>query len=169
MKKQIVYCKFIPRLFSIMLDLIVISAFLPIIGQLITEHIIIGLFKSFLFNSEILKNNSNFNIMQLTIDATIYKNIWCIITFLFITVFLYITIIGAYFVICWHKFNASIGKIFLRMRVVDADDFSTPSIYRLIKRFLGYFVTPLGMWSVITNKRNMAFHDKIANTIVIQK
>jgi hypothetical protein len=75
---------------------------------------------------------------------------------------------GAYFITFWRKFGATPGKMFLRMKIVDADTLERPSLRNLTKRFLGYITAIIGIWSIVFSKRSMAIHDKIANTIVIK-
>jgi hypothetical protein len=75
---------------------------------------------------------------------------------------------GGYFVFFWRKFGATPGKMVMRMKIVDADDYSRPSVYRLCKRFCGYVTIIIGIFSIIISKNGRATHDKIANTVVIK-
>jgi uncharacterized RDD family membrane protein YckC len=75
---------------------------------------------------------------------------------------------GVYFVFFWRKFGATPGKIIMRMRVVNAEDYSTPTTFQLIKRFLGYITALIGIWAILFSKKGLALHDKIAGTVVIK-
>ena len=75
---------------------------------------------------------------------------------------------GIYFVFFWHKFGATPGKMIMRMKIVDASDYSRPSIYRLCKRFCGYITIIIGIFNMLISKTGQATHDKIAHTVVIK-
>jgi uncharacterized RDD family membrane protein YckC len=79
---------------------------------------------------------------------------------------------GMVMVVFWHYRSATPGKILLKMKIVDADTFQEPTTWQYIKRFLGYIVSTLpcmlGFFWVKWDKRRQAFHDKIANTVVIK-
>ena len=86
-----------------------------------------------------------------------------------ITNTLTIILMGAYFVFFWHKFGATPGKMIMRMKIVDADDYSSKlSIYRCCKRFLGYITLLIGIFRMAFSKNGQASHDKMANTVVIK-
>jgi uncharacterized RDD family membrane protein YckC len=77
---------------------------------------------------------------------------------------------GVYFVGFWRKFGATPGKMLLRMKIVDAQDYDVrPSTSRLIKRFLGYITAIIGLWSILISKQGQAMHDRIAGTVVIKR
>lgn len=75
---------------------------------------------------------------------------------------------GVYFVFFWHKFGATPGKMIMRMKIVDASDYSRPSIYRLCKRFCSYITIIIGIFNMLISKTGQATHDKIAHTVVIK-
>lgn len=72
----------------------------------------------------------------------------------------------------WIVRHASPGKIFLQARIVDADTGQAPSLKQWFTRYMGYFVSSLAvgmgfLWIAI-DSRKQGWHDKLANTIVIQ-
>lgn len=73
--------------------------------------------------------------------------------------------------ICWHFWSATPGKILLRMRVVDARTESHISDAQIIMRLLGYIISTLclciGFFWIGVDKRRQAWHDKLAETVVI--
>jgi uncharacterized RDD family membrane protein YckC len=71
----------------------------------------------------------------------------------------------------WLWCAATPGKLVLDMKIVDASTGGKPTLKQWVIRYLGYFVSalPLGLgflW-VIFDKRNQAWHDKMANTLVV--
>jgi uncharacterized RDD family membrane protein YckC len=71
----------------------------------------------------------------------------------------------------WRYCGATPGKLALGMKVVDAKTGEAPATWRLVLRFLGYFVSAfplyLGFLWAIFDRRKQGWHDKIARTIVI--
>ncbi len=74
-------------------------------------------------------------------------------------------------VIFWRYSSATPGKIFLKMKIVDAKTGLPPSNRQLIVRYLGYFVSLLtccmGFVWIYYDKRHQGFHDKMAGTVVV--
>lgn len=56
----------------------------------------------------------------------------------------------------------------MRMRIVNSEDYSAPTTFQLIKRFLGYITALIGIWTILFTKKGLALHDKIAGTIIIK-
>ena len=151
-----------------LIDLIVISIIIPPIMIILSKYIFMGIFNTFSYKESLSAGQGS---IYTSISTAEFANHVTPTSFLFYLLTLLIlnsTLPGIYFVFFWRKFNATPGKLFLRMKVVDADNFSTPSISNLIKRYIAYLTAFFGMWSIIFNNRKMAFHDKIANTVVIK-
>lgn len=75
------------------------------------------------------------------------------------------------FVAGWRWFGMTPGKLLLELRVVDVRGGGHPTLMRSILRYLGYFISalPLGLgflWAVF-DRRNEAWHDKLARTRVM--
>lgn len=71
----------------------------------------------------------------------------------------------------WIVKSATIGKILVKVKIVDAKSGKPASPLQCIVRYLGYFVSalPLGLgfiW-VAFDKRKQGWHDKIARTLVV--
>jgi len=74
--------------------------------------------------------------------------------------------------IFWIYKSATPGKMLVKAVIVDATTYEKPSVKQLVIRNLGYYLSllPLGLgyfW-VIWDKRKQGWHDKLANTVVIQ-
>jgi len=73
--------------------------------------------------------------------------------------------------ICWHYWSATPGKILLRIKVVDADTEAHITNKQIIIRLLGYVVSAapllIGFFWINFDKRHQAWHDKLANTVVV--
>ena len=73
----------------------------------------------------------------------------------------------------WRRIQSTPGKLIFRARVVDADTGQPASLGRYVLRYVGYFLSaiPLGLgfiW-VAFDKRKQGWHDKMANTVVVQR
>ncbi len=64
--------------------------------------------------------------------------------------------------------NASIGKLIMGIRVVNADDGSQPSTINLIKRNIAFYFPPIELISFLI-KGGKTIGDIISNTIVVEK
>lgn len=71
----------------------------------------------------------------------------------------------------WRYCGATPGKLALGLKIVDAATGNPPSLWRLVLRFAGYFVSALplylGFLWIAIDRRKQGWHDKIARTIVI--
>ncbi|EDI1751953.1 RDD family protein [Salmonella enterica] len=75
-------------------------------------------------------------------------------------------------VILWRGFQATPGKMALRLRVLDAESGCPASTGQYIGRYLGYFVSiipaGLGLLWVAFDRRKQGWHDKLAGTVVVR-
>ncbi|MCP5369138.1 MAG: RDD family protein [Rickettsiaceae bacterium] len=174
MKKQIVYCKFIPRVFAISFDLLIISATISKVISLFYNIMFYFMFRNLFSNEENLNmwnathiaSMSKEFIEQFAADPNSMQKFLILQIATFIPLF---CMIGGYFVFFWSKFEATPGAMIMGMKVVDADNLETASTKNLIKRYLGFMISIIGAWYILFNPRRMALHDKIANTVVIKK
>ena len=75
-------------------------------------------------------------------------------------------------IVFWQKKQATLGKIAIRARIVDARTGLAPSARQDVIRYFGYLlsVLPLGLgylW-VAFDRRKQGFHDKLAGTVVVR-
>ena len=169
MHKQIIYPKFISRVFAMTCDLVIISIVLVPIINICANYLLLFAFQDFFLSQNI--DTSDQNAIMLAVKTPEFAN--QITSSTFVTYFGTLFIInsffmGLYFIAFWRKFGTTPGKLLMRMKIVDADDHSRPSLYNCIKRFLGYITALIGIWSIIFTKKRRALHDKIANTVVIK-
>lgn len=75
-------------------------------------------------------------------------------------------------VLLWVHFMGTPGKLLLDCQVVDGSSGKPISYKQAIIRCIGYFVSGLpfmlGFLWIIWDKRKQGFHDKLANTVVVQ-
>ena len=75
-------------------------------------------------------------------------------------------------ILLWKYYQATPGKMIFKATIVDANTGGKPTLKQWIIRYLGYFVSllpfGLGYFWVAFDKKKQGFHDKLANTIVIQ-
>ncbi|MDC0864901.1 RDD family protein [Rickettsiaceae bacterium] len=169
MKKQIIYPDFIPRLFATTIDLFILFLVLSPIINFISKYAFLYIFHDFFVQNNV--DTSNIDAIMVAIRMQEFAGY--ITAQKFFTYFMFLLVINtilmaAYFIIFWHKFGTTLGKMVMRMKIVDADSYSGLTLYQCIKRFVGYVTSLLGVWYILFNKRGMALHDKIANTVVIK-
>ncbi|AXC67850.1 RDD family protein [Salmonella enterica subsp. diarizonae serovar 59:z10:-] len=75
-------------------------------------------------------------------------------------------------VILWRGFQATPGKMALRLRVLDAESGCSASTRQYIGRYLGYMVSTiplgLGFFWIAFDRRKQGWHDKLAGTVVVR-
>ena len=75
-------------------------------------------------------------------------------------------------ILLWKYYQATPGKMIFKATIVDAKTGGNPSLSQLIFRYLGYIISTiplgLGIFWVAFDKKKQGFHDKLANTVVVQ-
>lgn len=74
------------------------------------------------------------------------------------------------FILFWHLNGQTPGKRFTKTKVVDAKTFTKPSLFQLILRFLGYFlsfITIIGFFTGLFRRDKRTLHDLLSRTCVI--
>ncbi|EIB6554644.1 RDD family protein [Salmonella enterica] len=75
-------------------------------------------------------------------------------------------------VILWRGFQATPGKMALRLRVLDAESGCSASTRQYIGRYQGYMVSTiplgLGFFWIAFDRRKQGWHDKLAGTVVVR-
>ncbi|HEC8924844.1 TPA: RDD family protein [Salmonella enterica subsp. enterica serovar Stanley] len=75
-------------------------------------------------------------------------------------------------VILWRGFQATPGKMALRLRILDAESGCSASTRQYIGRYLGYMVSTiplgLGFFWIAFDRRKQGWHDKLAGTVVVR-
>jgi len=75
-------------------------------------------------------------------------------------------------ILLWKYYQATPGKMIFKATIVDAKTGGNPSLRQLIIRYLGYIISTiplgLGIFWVAFDKKKQGFHDKLANTVVVQ-
>lgn len=169
MKKQIIYTNFVPRIFSVIIDLSIMSIIFSPIMSYISKHTFSFVFYNKFIEQGVDINNTDTTSLQDVMSA--FAKLVTLYDFMIYTIIIFILnfmLIGIYFVFFWNKYGATPGKFIMRMKIVDADTYSKPSAIQLIKRFTSYLFSSFVIWSMIFNKRRLTVHDKIANTVVIK-
>ena len=171
MKKQIVYTKFIPRLFATTLDLFFLSILLTPVMHVLSRRIFLTRFQQYFIDNNI-DTSSNELLAEATRTpefANYISNSGGVISYFVILYLIHFVLMGIYFVGFWRAFGATPGKMIMRMKIVDAEDYNrAPSTYNLVKRFVAYLTAIIGIWSILFSKKGQSMHDKIAGTVVIK-
>ena len=75
-------------------------------------------------------------------------------------------------ILLWKYYQATPGKMIFKATIVDANTGCKPRLRQLIIRYLGYIISTiplgLGIFWVAFDKKKQGFHDKLANTVVVQ-
>ena len=75
-------------------------------------------------------------------------------------------------ILLWKYYQATPGKMIFKATIIDAKTGGKPSLRQLIIRYLGYIISTiplgLGIFWVAFDKKKQGFHDKLANTVVVQ-
>ena len=75
------------------------------------------------------------------------------------------------FPVFWAKIGASIGKLIMRCKILNADSYKPITMKQSIKRMVGHIFNLLtlgiGLFMADYSKRKQGLHDKFANTIVV--
>ena len=164
MKKQVIYPKFIPRIFSMLIDLVILSIILTPVMNIISPNVLIFHFQDFFYANGI--NTTDMQAIVLSMKTPEFAQYLTVSKFISYTGSVFIintALMGMYFVFFWYKFLATPGKIILRMQIVNIDNHSRPSKTQLVKRFLGYITALIGIWSVLFSKKRLLFKSLFCN------
>lgn len=73
----------------------------------------------------------------------------------------------------WISKNATPGKMYVSIKIVDVSTGDAPSVGQFIGRYFAYFLVGislgLGFLWVVFDKRKQGWHDKLAGTIVVRQ
>jgi uncharacterized RDD family membrane protein YckC len=172
MKKQIIFPGFIYRLLGSTLDLMLITTLISPILQYISKLIWILVFRDFI-SLHVVDMLNFHDVAKISISKDFFDYIQAgnfskYFLYFGLVSILNVLFLGAFFVGFWYKFGATPGKMLLKIQIIDQDTMLKPTLYQLIKRFLGYSLVLIGIWFIIFTKRSQALHDKIAKTLVIK-
>lgn len=169
MKKQICYADFAPRMFSSMMDLILVSILLLPISIWVNKIVIIKKFGALFAakNVDINDTKALQDAMQ-SIEFVQYSNPGTIIDLMLPMLSIQIIVMMLYFVLCWSIWGTTPVKYIMRMKLVDSSNFMKPTIFQSIRRVIGYLVYPIGIWSIFFTKQKQMLHDKISSVVVIK-
>lgn len=84
-----------------------------------------------------------------------------------------LVVVGICTVLFWYFLSATPGKLWLGLKIVDAKTGLPTTKKQDIGRYLGYFVSIIGLmlgfiW-VVFDSRHQGWHDKLAGTVVVYK
>ena len=174
MQKQVIYAKFIPRVFAVTFDLFIISLTLSKI-----VNVLYNILFYFTFHEQ-LANIESAGLLNASYEAAASREF---LTFfanspeamnkmmaLYVATFIpMLVLMGVYFVCCWFKFGTTVGAILMGIKIVDERSLKYASIRQLIKRYIGYSLSFIGVWWILFDKKNRALHDKLAGTVVVKR
>jgi uncharacterized RDD family membrane protein YckC len=162
MKKQIIYVKFTSRLIARTFDMAITSIIFAPIMNFISQNLF-------------------FYFFQISLADTIYSedqdamaNFWAQINmnnFLIYMSLIFscnLVFIALYDILSLYKFGATLGKMIMRIKIVDEESLQNPSLKQSFIRFVGYFLAIFSIWGMIFHSKHQGFHDRLAKTIAIK-
>lgn len=172
--KQISYPKPITRMFSVMIDVMLITMFLVPITDLYSIAVFKFQFHDFFLQHNIALNSSEvlkeIMISEPFVNYISQQNLVTeILKYWLLTVTPQIVILGIIFITFWVKYGTTPGKILTGCRIVDINTFAKPTLKQSCKRFFFGLFYIFGAWFMLFDKQNRTLHDKMSNTIVIKK
>lgn len=169
MKKQIIYSKFIPRLFATTIDLLILSFALAPIMSVVTQMVFNYNFGEFFIANGIdLNDKEAMSKAASSPEFVQYLTLGAFIKHTLILMCFNGILMSFYFIFFWHRYGATPGKMMMKIKIVDNRVFGKPTLWMLIKRFFLYITAPIGVWFIIVTRRSQAMHDKMAGTVVIK-
>ncbi|AFB21139.1 RDD family protein [Rickettsia canadensis] len=171
MKKQIIYPDFIARIFSTALDLSLFAFIAIPISQFCAFNLLWLFFNDYFFSTNISVYPNEIFSSIMSQEFYEYLKAGNFNKYILFNISIFATnilVIGSYFITLWYYTGATLSKILLRMKIVDAVTLNRPTLKQLIKRFLGYMTFPIGIFFILFSSKKQALHDKIAGTVVIK-
>lgn len=81
--------------------------------------------------------------------------------------------VAVVYILCWMRYAATPGKVLMGLRVLNAETGENISFSQGMIRYLGYFVSAivfcLGYLWIFLDDKKQAWHDKMAQTVVVQE
>lgn len=173
-EKQVVkYSKLNKRMVAVSIDMLIVTLFLNPIMNFLEKLIYMGRTPYI----AIMDYAQNEKLEGQTIDLTSLVNVFInegLIGKFIVMQLIPFLILGTYFIVCWTRFGYTIGGYFFSISVtLDDEKFSRITALRAFARFLAsflcYFTLGLGYIMVSFNSKGKALHDKITNTVVINR
>lgn len=172
MQKQTTFPKIIPRLFSSIIDFMLMTLLLMPISSFCSKILFVNMFKEYLINNgiKITDDNSIYTVIYSEKFASQYLGSSDLVYYMLTNASIPLTMIAAYFISFWYYTASTPGKYVLAMKIVDEKDMkATPSLYQCVIRFL---LAPLGfvtIWFSLLSSKRQTLHDKISKTVLVKK
>lgn len=171
-KKQLAYASFNNIMFSLVVDLIILTLFFKPVEQMLSN-----LFLDDELVGKLLKEATNEkNILEL--DSLLTEGVFSILfdqglylQYLFIWL-VNMLIFLAYFVFFYYKFQSTPGQMLISYKLVDENG-KKPSLLKLLSRcILGFFsaiIFFLGFFMAAFGKKKQTMHDRLVGSYIIKK
>jgi uncharacterized RDD family membrane protein YckC len=169
MQKQLLYATLMPRIFSTLIDVFLVSLLLLPVINFINQKIIISRFHNLLMSNNI--DLSDMNAIRnglINPDIAKYIHLNDILYLLAISALVQTLFLGVYFIFCWTRYGTTPVRYIMRMKLVSAKDFEKMTMMQAIIRFISTITFPIGVLVYFFNKQNQMIHDKFAKTLVVK-
>lgn len=179
-KKKIeskLYPSFNTRLIAAIIDLAIASVIIIPISMMISYNIYDNLPPSqelkLIFNKS-LNNASDYAVARKQLDLDPEYQKFMLekgYSAIFMEQSIQLVLLAIVIFICWLKMSSTPGKKIFSLKIVNAKDFSEPTVVQLLVRLFSYIVSMLpiglGMFYILFNKQKRAWHDLISDTVVV--
>lgn len=169
-KKQVIY----PPLYArVILGLLDISLFFVVIDgvfgifKYINLIIFTQIFSEFLTKENIELTMSTFE--EISSHKTLFseENTKNFVYFYLISPLVQFAITGIYVIACWVKLGQTPLKYLFKMKILTRDNFSKPSLFQFILRYIFLITIPIGIIIALFSKELRTLHDLISSTFVV--
>ena len=169
MQKQVLYASLMPRIFSTLIDVFLVSLVLLPVINFINQKVIISKFHDLLVANDVDLNDMNaIRNALITPEVAKYIHLNDILYLLAISALVQTVFLAIYFIFCWTRYGTTPVKYIMRMKIVSEKDFEKTTIIQAIIRFISTITFPIGVFVYFFNKQNKMMHDKIAKTLVVK-
>ncbi len=172
MQKQLLYPKIIPRLFSSIIDFMLMTFLFMPFSHLLTSILFVNMFKEYLIHNAIkITDASSITTVLMSEEFTNrYFGTSEMMLYIFINTAVPLFIITMYFCCFWHYMGSTPGKYILGIKIVKENDIkSSPTMGQSIIRAI---TSPIGfilIWFSLLSSRRQTLHDKISGTLIVKK
>ncbi len=169
MKKQIIYPKIFQRVFANTLDFLMIVMITNPIMYVVSKLIFMMTFSDFIYKYNI--DLSEYTNMLQFINHPEYHTFFTIgafLKYLSLVSLVNILLLALYFCLSWYFYGTSVGKAFMRIKIVNYEDHGRISFMNCLKRFIYSIFFFFTIWFIYLDHDRRAFHDKMAGTLVVK-
>jgi len=168
-KKQVVFPDLFTRIITLLFDLVLLSVILTWPTQQLSFLLFKANFTNFIAQNNLIINSAeDIKLIYTTENITSFPTIKEVAFFWGEFLVCQYLLISIYFIFCWTKFGTTIGKYIFKIKIMDFETGSKPTIKQSIVRYLSYVFFTISIFTVLFKEKRRALHDIFSGTIVIK-